>query len=73
MILPNKARGGLWTRLRSAGLAHLMSPVLREMAPAMGNCPGMEPRLILKQRHWRTRNGPSFQDAYLDFDLRTLP
>ena len=53
-------------------LAHLMSPVLREMAPAMANCPGMEPRLILKQRHWRTRNGPRFRDAYLDFDLRTL-
>ncbi|MDE0132315.1 MAG: hypothetical protein OXQ32_08675 [bacterium] len=72
VILPNKARGGLWTRLRRARLAHLMSPVLREMTPAMANCPGMEPRLILKQRHWRTRSGPSFQDAYLDFDLRTL-
>lgn len=72
VILPNKARGGLWTRLRSARLAHLMSPVLRDMAPAMAKCPGMEPRLILKQRHWRTRSGPRFQDAYLDFDLRTV-
>ena len=63
VILPNKARGGLWTRLRSANLAHLVSRVLREMAPAMARCPGMEPRLILKQRHWRTRNGPSFRDA----------
>ena len=72
VILPNKARGGLWTKLRSRSLAHLMSQVTREMAPAMANCLGMEPRLILKQRHWRTRNGPSFQDAYLDVDLRTL-
>ena len=71
-ILPNKARGGLWTKLRSRSLVHLMSQVSREMAPAMANCPGMEPRLILKQRHWRTRSGPSFQDAYLDVDLRTL-
>lgn len=72
VILPNKVRGGLWTRLRSARLAHLVSPVLGEMAPAMANCPGMEPRLILKQRHWLTRRGPRFRDAYLDFDLRTL-
>lgn len=72
VILPNKARGGLWTKLRSQGLAHLMSQVSREMAPAMASCPGMEPRLILKQRHWRTRSGPSFQDAYLDVDLRTI-
>ena len=72
VILPNKARGGLWTRLRSRSLADLVSQVLPEMAPAMGKCPGMEPRLILKQRHWRTRSGPSFLDAYLDVDLRTL-
>ena len=72
VILPNKARGGLWTKLRSQSLADLMSQVLPEMAPAMGKCPGMEPRLILKQRHWRTRSGPSFRDAYLDVDLRTL-
>ena len=72
VILPNKARGGLWTKLRSRSLADLVSQVLREMAPAMGKCPGMEPRLILKQRHWRTRSGPSFRDAYLNVDLRTL-
>ena len=73
VILPNKARGGLWTKLRSRSLAHLMSQVSRETEPAMATCPGMEPRLILKQRHWRTRRGPSFQDAYLDVDLRTPP
>lgn len=72
VILPNKARGGLWTKLRSRSLAHLMSQVSREMAPAMASCPGMVPGLILKQRHWRTRSGPSFQDAYLEVDLRTL-
>ena len=72
VILPNKARGGLWTRLRSWSLANLMSRVSREMAPAMANCPGMEPRLILKQRHWLTPSGPHFQDAYLEVDLRTL-
>ena len=72
VILPNNARGGLWTKLRSSSLAHLMSQVSREMAPAMANCPGMEPRFILKQRHWLTRTGPHFQDAYLDVDLRTL-
>ena len=49
-----------------------MSRVSREMAPAMASCPGMVPGLILKQRHWRTRGGPSFQDAYLEVDLRTL-
>lgn len=72
VILPNKARGGLWTRLRSESLARLMSQVSEEMAPAMASCPGLEPRLILKQRHWRTRSGPHFQDAYWDIDLRTL-
>ena len=72
VILPNKARGGLWTRLRSRSLADPMSRVSREMAPAMASCPGMVPGLILKQRHWRTRGGPSFQDAYLEVDLRTL-
>ena len=72
VILPNKARGGLWTKLRSRSLADLMSQVSREMAAAMANCPGMVPGLILKQRHWRTRRGPRFQDAYLEVDLRTL-
>lgn len=56
VILPNNARVGLWTRLRSGSLARLMSEVSRELAPAMANCPGMEPRLILKQRHWLTRS-----------------
>ena len=50
----------------------MMSQVLREMAPAMASCPGMVPGLILKQRHWRTRRGPHFQDAYFEVDLRTL-
>ena len=72
VILPNKAKGGLWTRLRSCTLADLMLQVLRGMAPAMKDCPGMEPRLILKQRHWLTRSGPSIRDGCLDFDLRTL-
>lgn len=72
VILPNKARGGLWTKLRSRSLADLMSQVSWEMAAAMANCPGMVPGLILKQRHWRTRRGPRFQDAYLEVDLRPL-
>ena len=72
VVLPNKARGGLWTKLRSRSLAGMMSQVSRDMAPAMANCPGMVPGLVLKQRHWRTRRGPSFQDAYLEVDLRTL-
>ena len=72
MVLPNQARGGVWTRLRSSRLVHLMSQVSREMAPVMADCRGAEPRLILKQRHWRTRSGPHSQDAYLDIDLRTL-
>ncbi|MXW17177.1 MAG: hypothetical protein F4139_10930 [Gemmatimonadetes bacterium] len=49
-----------------------MSQVLREMAPTMAVCSGMEPRLVLKQRHWVTRSGPHSQDAYLEVDLRTL-
>ena len=72
VILPNKVRGGLWTKLRSWKLTHLMPQVLRDMEPAMANCPGMEPGLILKQRHWRTRRGPCFHDAFLEVDLRTL-
>lgn len=72
VILPNKARGGLWTKLRSRSLAHLMSRVSREMEPAVANCLGMVPCLIVKQRHWITRNGPHFQDAYLEVDLRAL-
>ena len=72
VTLPNKASGGVWTHLRDSNLAFLMSAVLRDMASATSNCPGMEPRLRLRQRHWLTRRGPSFQDAYLDVDLRTL-
>ena len=72
VILPNKARGGLWTKLRSRSLAGMMSQVSLEMAPAMATCPGMVPGLILKQRHWRSRRGPRFRDAYLEVDLRTL-
>ena len=71
-ILPNQARGGLWTKLRSWKLTHLLPQVLREMEPALAECPGMRPDLVLKQRHWRTRRGPCFQDAYLEVDLRTL-
>ena len=72
VILPNKVGGGPWTRLRSRNLAHLLAPVSRDMVPATADCPGMEVRLILKQRHWATRRGPSFRDAHMDVDLRTL-
>jgi len=72
VILPNAAPARLWSKLGKWPWAGLMARVLKGMAPAMADCPGMEPRLILKQRHWQTRNGPSFRDAYLDVDLRTL-
>lgn len=72
VILPNQVRGGLWTKLRSWELTHLMPRVLRDMELAMANCPGLEPGLILQQRHWRTRRGPCFRDAFLEVDLRTL-
>ena len=72
VILPNAAPDRLWSKLGKWPWAGLMARVLHGMAPAMADCPGMEPRLILKQRHWRTRNGPWFQDAYLEVDLRTL-
>ena len=71
-VLPDKAPGRLWSKLGKWRWVGLMAPVLQGMEPAMVDCPGMEPRLILKQRHWRTRNGPWFQDAYLEVDLRTL-
>ena len=72
VILPNAAPDRLWSRLGERPWAGLMARVLLGMAPAMADCPGMEPRLILKQRHWRTRKGARFRDAYLDVDLRTL-
>ena len=71
-ILPYKARK-LWTRLRKfEGLDRLMQQVLQDMGPAIVDCVGMKPDLVLKQRHWRPRGRPPFQDAHLEVDLRTL-
>lgn len=53
-----------------------MAEVLMKMRPGMSNCPGMEPRMRFRQRHFRPQLGvkgrAAFHDAYLDVDLRTL-
>ena len=45
--------------------------VLENMRPLLSNCPGAEPRLRVRQRHWNSRSAPPLRDAYIDIDLRT--
>ena len=72
VVLPNRA----WPMAGKKRFkwAFVMARVLKDMRSAMADCPGMTPRLILKQRHWPQymRSGPCFQDAYLEVDLRTI-
>ena len=59
------------TSLGAAGFSRLMREVLERMRPALNNCEGMEPRVMLGQRHWNARSSPAICDAALYFDLRT--
>lgn len=76
VTLPNAAKGAAWTRLQRRDFRSLTAEVLMKMRPVMSNCPGMEPRMRFRQRHFRPQLGvkgrAAFHDAYLDVDLRTL-
>ncbi len=74
VTLPDKA-GKAWRRLRNLDeedFKGVVDEVLEKMRPLLSQCPGIEPRLRIYQRHWpKGRSGPSQTDAYLDIDLRT--
>ena len=50
----------------------MVKEVLKEMISVMPDCPGMEPRLRIRQRRWPTPSARPLVDAYTDVDLRTL-
>ena len=50
----------------------MVKEVLKEMISVMSDCPGMEPRLRIRQRRWPTPSARPLVDAYTDVDLRTL-
>ena len=53
------------------GFRDIVSQTLKNMRPLLLNCPGMEPRLRVWQRHWPNRSTPPLLDAAIDVDLRT--
>ena len=53
------------------GFRDIVSQTLKNMRPLLLNCPGMEPRLRVWQRHWPKRSAPPLLDAAIDVDLRT--
>ncbi len=73
--LSNKARSEYQSALRGIGeneFRRMVSSVLNEMRSVMLDCPGMEPRLRIRQRRWPKDSARSLMDAYIDVDLRTL-
>ena len=73
VTLPNNA-GSARRRLMAhgeQGFRDMVSKILENMRPLLSNCPGMEPRLRVWQRHWLNRSAPPLLDAAIDIDLRT--
>ena len=73
VTLPNNAREA-WrclSNLGEEGFKSAVNEVLGKMRPLLSQCPGMEPRLRIYQRHWPKRSVPPQTDAHLDIDLRT--
>ena len=73
VTLPNSAREA-WrclSNLGEDGFKNAVNEVLEKMRPLLSQCPGMEPRLRIYQRHWPKRSVPPQTDARLDIDLRT--
>ncbi len=73
VILPNNARPSL-RRLISLGemsFFNMVDEVLENMLPLLSTWVGMEPRMVVSQRHWRVRSGPPIYDANIEMDLRT--
>lgn len=50
----------------------MVKKVLKGMISVMSDCPGMEPRLRIRQRRWPTPSARPLVDAYTDVDMRTL-
>ena len=59
------------TSLGVEGFNALIDTVTDNMCSALANCPGMQPRMRMLQRHWKPRSEPPFVDAEIDIDLRT--
>ena len=73
LTLPNKARAPhrrALTGLDKEDFRCKVDTLLENMRPLLSGCPGAEPRLRVRQRHWK-RGGPLLRDAYIDIDLRT--
>ncbi len=71
--LPSNARAarGRLIRLDEQGFHCMVDTLLENMRPLLSDCPGMEPRLRVWQRHWTARMSASLVDAAVDIDLRT--
>jgi hypothetical protein len=74
VTLPDKApsshRKSL-TSLGAEGFHALVDTVRDSMCTVLADCPGMQPRMRMLQRHWKPRSKPPFVDAEIDIDLRT--
>ena len=73
VTLPNNAGSARRSLMAQGeqGFRDMVSKILENMCPLLSNCPGMEPRLRVWQRHWLNRSAPPLLDAAIDVDLRT--
>ena len=74
VTLPNKApakyRKSL-IKLNEQGFRRMVGKVLEEMGSVLSICPGMEPRLRVRQRRRPSPSEHPLMDALIDVDLRT--
>ena len=74
ITVPNGVRRKSFRRLvalGSSGFRKLIRDTLERMAPAVAACEGMEPRFHAVQRRYPSQRSAPFNDAVLNFDLRT--
>lgn len=72
--LPTKAPKGYWERLAKRdrqGFRCMVEGVLEKMRPMLKDCPGMEPRLRVRQRRQSHDTKRTLMDTYIDVDLDT--
>jgi hypothetical protein len=60
------------TELERAGFADMSRRVSRNIERAVRHFEGAHPFMALTQRHFRSQNSQSIDDARLEFDLRTI-
>mgnify|MGYP007051346430 FL=1 len=74
VTMPNALRRPALKRLVGRGrdgFRELVRTVLTNMKPIMRDCPGMEPRFHAVQRRYPSQRSVPFEDAVINFDLRT--